>query len=94
MASVLFDCILWLFPFLAMSNGAFTATVARRRRSERMRAHPGPRFIVAAVIGTALIRLKVPLASVLLGPWEDSEGVTAPPKPISDRICRRAALGN
>ena len=32
MASVIFDCLFWLFAFLRMSTVAFTAQAARRRR--------------------------------------------------------------
>jgi MATE family multidrug resistance protein len=76
MASVLFDCLFWLFAFLRMSTVAFTAQSLGAGETRELRAILVRGFIVAAVIGTALIALQVPLASVLLGAMGGSEGVT------------------
>ena len=76
MASVLFDCMFWLFAFLRMSTVAFTAQSVGAGETSELRAILVRGFIVAAVIGTALIVLQVPLAAVLLGAMGGSEGVT------------------
>ena len=76
MASVLFDCLFWLFAFLRMSTVAFTAQSLGAGETRELRAILVRGFIVAAVIGTALIALQIPLAAVLLGAMGGSEGVT------------------
>jgi multidrug resistance protein, MATE family len=76
MASVLFDCMFWLFAFLRMSTVAFTAQSLGSGETEEIRAILVRGFIVAALIGTALIALQSPLAAVLLGAMGGSEGVT------------------
>ena len=63
MASVLFDCMFWLFAFLRMSTVAFTAQSLGAGEASELRAILVRGFIVAAVIGTALILLQVPLAA-------------------------------
>src|ERR1700675_2663346 len=76
MASVLFDCIFWLFAFLRMSTVAFTAQSIGAGETQELRAILVRGFIVAALIGTTLIALQIPLAAVLLGAMGGSEGVT------------------
>lgn len=76
MASVLFDCMFWLFAFLRMSTVAFTAQSVGAGEVSELRAILVRGFIVAALIGTALIVLQIPLAAVLLGAMGGSEGVT------------------
>jgi MATE family multidrug resistance protein len=76
MASVLFDCIFWLFAFLRMGTLAFTAQSLGAGETGELRAILARGFIVAALIGTALIVLQIPLAAVLLGAMGGSEGVT------------------
>src|SRR6476646_7517828 len=76
MASVLFDCLFWLFAFLRMSTVAFTAQSVGAGETSELRAILVRGFIVAAVIGTALIALQIPLAAGLLGAMGGSEGVT------------------
>jgi MATE family multidrug resistance protein len=76
MASVLFDCMFWLFAFLRMSTVAFTAQSLGAGETQELRAILVRGFIVAGVIGTALIALQVPLAALLLGAMGGSEGVT------------------
>ena len=76
MASVLFDCIFWLFAFLRMSTVAFTAQSLGAGETSELRAILIRGFIVAALIGTALILLQVPLVTILLGAMGGSEGVT------------------
>jgi MATE family multidrug resistance protein len=76
MASVLFDCIFWLFAFLRMSTVAFTAQSIGAGETQELRAILVRGFVVAALIGTTLIALQIPLAAVLLGAMGGSEGVT------------------
>jgi MATE family multidrug resistance protein len=75
-ASVLFDCLFWLFAFLRMSTVAFTAQSVGAGETTELRAILVRGFIVAAVIGTGLIALQLPLAALLLGIMGGSEGVT------------------
>ncbi|HZC96192.1 MAG TPA: MATE family efflux transporter, partial [Bradyrhizobium sp.] len=76
MASVLFDCMFWLFAFLRMSTVAFTAQSLGAGEPQELRAILVRGFIVAALIGAALIALQLPLATALLGAMGGSEGVT------------------
>jgi MATE family multidrug resistance protein len=76
MASVLFDCIFWLFGFLRMSTVAFAAQSLGAGEMSELRAILIRGFIVAALIGAALIVLQIPLASLLFGAMGGSEGVT------------------
>lgn len=75
-ASVIFDCLFWLFAFLRMSTLAFTAQALGAGETQELRAILIRGFVVAALIGTALIVLQVPLAAILLGMMGGSEGVT------------------
>src|SRR6266545_7095918 len=72
-ASVLFDCLFWLFGFLRMSTVAFTAQSLGASETTELRAILVRGFIVAALIGAALILLQIPLASILLGAMAGSE---------------------
>src|SRR3982074_976122 len=76
LAWVLFDCMFWLFAFLRMSTVAFTAQSLGAGETSELRAILVRGFIVAALIGAALIALQIPLAAVLLGAMGGSEGVT------------------
>src|ERR1700716_2249903 len=76
MASVLFDCMFWLFAFLRMSTVAFTAQSLGAGETQELRAHLVRGFVVAALIGAGLIVLQIPLAAILLGAMGSSEGVT------------------
>jgi MATE family multidrug resistance protein len=76
MASVLFDCMFWLFGFLRMSTVAFTAQSLGSGETSELRAILLRGLIVAALVGAALIALQVPLAAVLLSAMGGSEGVT------------------
>lgn len=76
MASVLFDCMFWLFAFLRMSTVAFTAQSLGAGETREWRAILVRGLIVAAVIGIALVALQLPLAAVLFGLMGGSEGVT------------------
>ena len=76
MASVVFDCLFWLFGFLRMSTVAFTAQALGAGETRELRAILLRGFIVAALVGAALIALQIPLAAVLFGAMGGSEGVT------------------
>src|SRR5215831_20136766 len=67
MASVIFDCLFWLFAFVRMSTTAFAAQSLGAGQTAELRVILVRGFIVAAVIGIALILLQVPLISALLG---------------------------
>jgi len=76
MASVIFDCMFWLFAFLRMGTVAFTAQSLGAGEAGELRAHLARGLVVAAVIGAALILLQVPIAVVVLDAMGGSEGVT------------------
>jgi MATE family multidrug resistance protein len=75
-ASVIFDCLFWLFAFLRMSTVAFAAQSLGAGETQELRAILIRGFIVAALVGTALILLQIPLGTVLLGAMGGSESVT------------------
>jgi MATE family multidrug resistance protein len=76
MASVIFDCLFWLFAFLRMSTVAFTAQALGAGEGEELRALLVRGFVIAALIGGCLIVLQIPLAAGLFGAMGGSEGVT------------------
>jgi MATE family multidrug resistance protein len=76
MASVLFDCMFWLFAFLRMSTVAFTAQSLGAGETQEVRAILVRGFIVAALIGVGLIAFQIPLTAMLLSAMGGSEGVT------------------
>ena len=80
MASVLFDCMFWLFGFLRMSTVAFTAQSLGAGETHELRAILLRGLIVAALVGAALIALQAPLATILLNAMGGSEGVTGAAK--------------
>jgi multidrug resistance protein, MATE family len=65
-ASVIFDCMFWLFGFLRMSTVAFTAQAIGADEALELRALLVRGFVVAALIGATLIVLQLPLAAILL----------------------------
>ncbi|MCK1366985.1 MATE family efflux transporter [Bradyrhizobium sp. 40] len=75
-ASVIFDCLFWLFGFLRMSTLAFTAQALGAGETRELTAILVRGFIVAGLIGIALIALQLPLAAVLFDLMGGSEGVT------------------
>ena len=76
MASVIFDCLFWLFAFLRMSTVAFTAQALGSGETQELRALLLRGLIVAGLIGGVLILLQIPLATLLLGAMGGSAGVT------------------
>src|SRR5713101_2333715 len=75
-ASVIFDCLFWLFGFLRMSTLAFTAQSLGASETCELRPILVRGFVVAASIGAGLIILQIPLATILLSLMGGSEGVT------------------
>lgn len=75
-ASVIFDCLFWLFGFLRMSTLAFTAQSLGAGETEELRPILVRGFVVAALIGAGLVILQIPLAAILLRVMGGSEGVT------------------
>jgi MATE family multidrug resistance protein len=80
MASVIFDCLFWLFAFLRMGTVAFTAQSLGAGETGELRAHLARGLVVAALIGAALIVLQVPLGALVLDAMGGSAGVTAAAK--------------
>jgi MATE family multidrug resistance protein len=76
MASVIFDCLFWLFAFLRMSTVAFTAQALGAGDRQEIRALLVRGLAVAALTGAGLIALQIPLAAILLGAMGGSEAVT------------------
>ncbi len=76
MASVIFDCMFWLFAFLRMGTVAFTAQSLGAGEGSELRAHLARGLVVAAIVGAALILLQVPTSIVVLDAMGGSEGVT------------------
>jgi len=76
MASVIFDCLFWLFAFLRMSTLAFTAQALGAGETQELPAILVRGLIVAGLIGIGLIALQVPLAAVTFNLMGGSEGVT------------------
>jgi MATE family multidrug resistance protein len=76
MASWIFDCLFWLFAFLRMSTLAFTAQALGADEAQELRALLVRGLAVAALIGTGLIVLQIPLAAVLFEAMGGSDGVT------------------
>jgi len=75
-ASVIFDCLFWLFAFLRMSTVAFTAQALGAGDAPEVGALLLRGLAVAALIGGGLIVLQLPLATLLLQAVGGSEGVT------------------
>jgi MATE family multidrug resistance protein len=75
-ASVIFDCLFWLFAFLRMSTVAFTAQALGAGEAQELRALLLRGFAIAALVGAGLIVLQIPLAAILLKAMGGSDGVT------------------
>jgi MATE family multidrug resistance protein len=75
-ASVIFDCLFWLFAFLRMSTVAFTAQALGAGETQEIRAILVRGFVIAALVSAFLIALQIPLAAILLGAMGGSDGVT------------------
>jgi multidrug resistance protein, MATE family len=75
-ASVIFDCLFWLFAFLRMSTVAFTAQALGAGETQEIRALLVRGLVIAVLVGASLIVLQMPLAALLFGAIGGSEGVT------------------
>jgi MATE family multidrug resistance protein len=75
MASVIFDCLFWLFAFLRMSTIAFASQALGAGELQEIRLLLVRGLVIAALVGTCLIVLQVPLIAVLLGAMGGSDGV-------------------
>jgi MATE family multidrug resistance protein len=75
-ASVIFDCLFWLFAFLRMGTVAFTAQALGAGETQELPALLVRGFAIAALIGAGLILLQIPLVAILLNAMGGSEGVT------------------
>lgn len=76
MASFIFDCLFWLFGFLRMSTLAFTAQAIGAGEKKELRVHLVRGLVVAALLGTGLIILQLPLAAILFWMMGGSADVT------------------
>ena len=76
MASVIFDCLFWLFSFLRMGTIAFTAQALGANRRSEFPALLLRGFIIAGIVGVTLIILQWPLGTLLFGAMGGSESVT------------------
>ena len=76
MASVIFDCLFWLFGFLRMSTLAFTAQSLGAGEMGELRSLLARGLVVAAAFGAGLILLQIPLASIVLNVMGGSDTVT------------------
>ncbi|MGA7805615.1 MATE family efflux transporter [Bradyrhizobium sp.] len=76
MASVIFDCLFWLFAFLRMGTLAFTAQSLGAGEIKQLPALLARGLVVAGLIGAGLIALQLPLAAVLLDLMGGSAAVT------------------
>ncbi len=77
MASVVFDCIFWLFGFLRMGTVAFTAQALGAGDAPEQRAVLARALLVAGAIGLAIVAFQLPLAALIFGSMGGSEAVTA-----------------
>lgn len=65
MASVVFDCLFWLFGFLRMGTVAFTAQALGAGDELEQRAVLARALLIAGGVGIALIALQLPLAAAI-----------------------------
>ncbi len=76
MASVIFDCLFWLFGFLRMSTLAFTAQALGAGERDALQVVLVRGLAFATAIGSILIVLQLPLSGVLFSAMGGSEAVT------------------
>ncbi|MDU6494440.1 MATE family efflux transporter, partial [Bradyrhizobium sp.] len=75
MASVIFDCLFWLFAFLRASTLAFTAQSLGAGERDEMLMVLIRGLALAGLVGLGLIAVQVPLAAVLFELMGGSEAV-------------------
>lgn len=76
MASLVFDCLFWLFGFLRMSAIALTAQALGADDRLEQRAVLARALVIAAFIGVALIALQAPLSKIIFDSMGGSAAVT------------------
>jgi multidrug resistance protein, MATE family len=76
LASVIFDCLFWLFGFLRMSTLAFTAQSLGAGETDEMRVVLVRGLLIAALVGAALIVVQLPLAALVFDAMGGSEAVS------------------
>jgi MATE family multidrug resistance protein len=76
MASVIFDCMFWLFGFLRMGTVALTAQATGARDTGEINALLLRGFIIAGLIGLGLIAVQIPLAALVFDAMGGSASVT------------------
>ncbi|MGJ4940061.1 MATE family efflux transporter [Bradyrhizobium sp. HKCCYLS1011] len=76
MASVIFDCLFWLFGFLRLSTLAFTAQSLGAGARDELPVVLVRGLLVAAGVGAILIVLQLPLGTLLFDAMGGSEAVT------------------
>src|ERR1700754_809952 len=77
LASVLFDCMFWLFGFLRMGTVAFTAQAVGAKDLTEVQAVLIRAVLIAAAVGIVLVILQAPLSTFMLGLMGGSDAVTA-----------------
>ncbi|CCD89900.1 MATE family efflux transporter [Bradyrhizobium sp. ORS 285] len=75
MASVIFDCLFWLFAFLRASTLAFTAQSLGAGETDEILRVLIRGLALAALIGVALIVLQLPLAAIIFEIMGGSDAV-------------------
>ena len=83
MASVIFDCLFWLFAFLRMSTVAFTAQALGAGEGEELRALLVRGFVIAALIGACSLCCKYRWPQGCSARWAAARASPAPRRPIS-----------
>ncbi len=76
MASVVFDCLFWLFGFLRMGTVALTAQALGADDRTEQRAVLARALLIAGGVGALLLILQIPLAAAIFGAMNGSEAVT------------------
>jgi multidrug resistance protein, MATE family len=76
-ASVIFDCMFWLFGFLRMGTVAFTAQAVGAKDDTEIQAVLIRAAMIAAAVGLILIILQAPLSAFMLGIMGGSDAVTS-----------------
>jgi MATE family multidrug resistance protein len=75
MASVIFDCLFWLFGFLRMGTLAFTAQSLGAGETDELRVILVRGLLIAAIAGAILIVLQLPLAAAVFDAMGGSDAV-------------------
>ena len=76
-ASIVFDCMFWLFGFLRMGTVAFTAQAVGADDRLEIRAVLARALLIAALVGILLIVLHAPLSAMIFSLMGGSEAVTS-----------------